>query len=1052
MSFYKTLSSNIWDFYPSIFSFSQSKKKRFLSVYGISNLSAKAFFMSDYVIKNKPKNIFFIIEKKSEAYEYLHLFKSFLGDLYTPIYKDDSIHPKDYEKQIFLFSNYLNSEKKHIFLLSRKQLSELYPNSKDLLLKKINLTKGVKLNINSFLKKLIKAGYKESLSKKYIEEGEFVRLGDFIKIYPLGFKNEIIIDLSFDVIEKISSKEKIFKNLEILPCGNEELDSSLPALVSNKDLFFIDEFDDLEEKIQNKILNSHAKTIENSVFPVNQEDALHLRFTSVLKFYMLGDFLNDLREKINAKWKIILVTKRFEEMKTLFLEDNIPYSLEFDKTANITLLDAEDSEFVPPSFQNPKEKILFLTDREVFNMQNSEKRSENNQDMTDFLTSLKKGDYVVHSDHGIGKFLGISKHTISNITNEYLEIEYLKNDKLFIPIAYCDKISRFITEDDKDLKLTRLGGKEWSKSKEKAKKESSIIAKDLLMLYAKREKAHAFQLDKDTEKMEEFESNFSYTPTPGQVVAIRDIKKDMESAKPMDRLVCGDVGFGKTEVAMRAAFKAVENGLQVAVIAPITILVDQHFKSFVGRMKDFSIKIEEISRFKTPLEQKKTLERLKKGKIDIIIGTHRLLSNDVKFHNLGLLIVDEEQRFGVKQKELIKNLKKNVHILTMTATPIPRTLNLALHNLRDISTITTPPPGRLPVITEVRKYSDMLIKSVIEKELDRNGQVYFLHNRVQTIESITDKLRLLIPSASFVIAHGQMNPHMLEDRINDFKNKKYDVLVSSTIIENGIDLSSANSMIINNADSFGLSQLHQLRGRIGRSNLQAYAYLLYSCDKLSFLSKKRLRAIVESSELGSGYKLSMRDLEIRGAGDVLGISQHGSVTSVGVNYFLKLLKKTLNDIEHVQKNNLSTKIEEEFESKVDIPLNAFIPSFFIPDTKEKIISYQRFAGYDNLQDVKEFALELSQEYGVLPVEVKNLVDILEIKLSAQQSFVKSVKVQDSNIELLLSNKVTAKEIMNLISTEPRWKISGNTLKIDKLYFGESFVEKIKNSLLILRGN
>ncbi|HIQ57687.1 TPA: transcription-repair coupling factor [Candidatus Gracilibacteria bacterium] len=1063
MSFSKELSEGIWDFFPKIKTLSVSKKKRFFSTYGLANISAKSFFVADYLRRHAPHHLFYIVEKKSEIIEYAHLFTSFLLNEYSTCYFGFSSVEKDIQRDKFLLANKIAKKQKTIFFLSREQAMDLYPHAISLSHKKFVLNTSDSLTHSVLFKKLETAGYKHSYSQQYLEEGEFIKKGEQIIIFPLGAKNEVVINFDFEVISRIDIIDSVqnmnilseIENIEILAVGNEEINSELLDLITAKDLLFIEEFSDLDEYFQKKLLQTPAKIIESSVFPINQVESLHLRFLSLLKFYNIPDFLNDLREKINTGWKIILVTKRFEEIKTIFEEENIPFSSHFDSISPIALVDAENAEFVPPSFQNQEEKILFLTDREVFQMKTQQKRSENNQDMNDFLSSLKAGDFVVHADHGIGKFLGIAEQEISGITREYLEVEYLKNDKLFVPIAYADKVSRYLTSEDSQPKLTRLGGKEWSKSQSKAKKETAEMAKELLELYAKREKAHAYQCDEDSEQMSQFEADFQYSPTPGQLAAIRDIKKDLEGKKPMDRLVCGDVGFGKTEVAMRAAFKAVENGLQVAVIAPITILVDQHYKNFKSRMGDFGIIIEEISRFKSVKEQKIILEKSKAGKIDILIGTHRLLSPDVKFHNLGLLIVDEEQKFGVKQKEKIKNMKKGVHILTMTATPIPRTLNLALHNLRDISTITTPPPGRLPILTEVRKFSDTLIVEVIKKELERKGQVYFLHNRVETIESMADKLRLLIPSASFVVAHGQLNSHELEDKIESFKSGKFDVLISSTIIENGIDLPNANTMIINNADRFGLSQLYQLRGRIGRSGRQAYAYLLYNQDKLPMDSKKRLRAIVEASELGSGFQLSMRDLEIRGAGDVLGISQSGTVNSIGVNHFLKLLNKEIKILEKQSKFDATDKgkkikLEEVVEDvQIEIPLNAFVPSFFIPSTKEKILIYQRFASIEGIETLHELSEELSEEYGRLPVEVRNLVKILEIKILAKKALVKAVKFQGDNVELHLAKSVTAKEIMQLLEEQPNWTISGSSLVLPQKQLGLDFVGVIEKALELL---
>jgi len=553
-----------------------------------------------------------------------------------------------------------------------------------------------------------------------------------------------------------------------------------------------------------------------------------------------------------------------------------------------------------------------------------------------------------------------------------------------------------------------------------------------LELYAKRAKSKGFAYEDDTGDQHAFEKGFPYQETPGQLKAIEDVKHDMESEYPMDRLVCGDVGFGKTEVAMRAAFKAVQDGKQVALLAPITILADQHYCTFRERMKDFPVRVEMLSRFRTPSQQRAILQRLRKGDIDIIIGTHRLLQDDVQFLNLRLVIIDEEQRFGVKQKEKFKEMRANVDILTLTATPIPRTLNLGLHKLRDITTITTPPPGRLPIITEVRKYSDALIRQAILTEIEREGQVYMLHNRVETIDAFADKLRELIPEATFVVGHGQLKPSALEERILAFKEGRFNVLVSSTIVENGIDLPRANTLIVNGAENFGLSQLYQLRGRVGRSKVQAYAYFLYHGQKLQEDAKKRLRAIVEACELGSGFQVAMRDLEIRGAGEILGASQSGAMQTVGVSHYLRMLKAAMDELKLGGKEAR----EEDVNVEILLPVEAMIPSFYVTDEQEKISVYQKLAGSEDENILAEFEEDLLEEYGAPPVPVRNLFAVLKLKMACRRAGVQRVKEEnvgkgEDEVVLTLVRWVTAKEIMQLLSKNPQWRISGSTLRIRK---------------------
>ncbi|QQR83596.1 transcription-repair coupling factor [Candidatus Peregrinibacteria bacterium] len=623
-----------------------------------------------------------------------------------------------------------------------------------------------------------------------------------------------------------------------------------------------------------------------------------------------------------------------------------------------------------------------------------------------------------------------------------------KMTRLFIPIDQADKVSKYVGGEDNEPQLTRLGSVEWKNATQKVKKETEKIAKELLELYAKRAQVKGFDYGADTEEQKAFEAAFPYEETPGQMKAINDVKNDMESKKPMDRLVCGDVGFGKTEVAMRAAFKAVQAGKQVALISPITILADQHFRTFQKRAAGFNVRIEMLSRFRSPKEQRVILEQMRKGNIDIVVGTHRLLQPDIKFFNLGLVIIDEEQRFGVKQKEVFKTMRTQVDILTLTATPIPRTLNLALNKLRDISTITTPPPGRLPVITEVRRYSDGLVIDAIEREIERGGQVYFLHNRVQTIESIANKLRLLLPKVRFIVAHGQLQPHDLESRIVEFKEGRADVLVSSTIVENGIDLPNANTLIVDDAENFGLAQLYQLRGRIGRGKTQAFAYFLYQSRQLRLDAKKRLRAIVDASELGSGFQIAMRDLEIRGAGDVLGVTQHGTIRVVGVNHFLRMLNKT---IDEMQSGKHDADAPDKPEVSIELPLEAYIPDQYIPDTKEKINVYQKMSSVDSAEFLNEFKEELVAQYGKFVLPVSNLFSVLEIKLLAKQAGVTSIKSvtlgnAGKQIVVQLSDQIKAEPIVKLLGYNAKWIISGDRLKIDLKDLGFNWILGLKENI------
>lgn len=705
---------------------------------------------------------------------------------------------------------------------------------------------------------------------------------------------------------------------------------------------------------------------------------------------------------------------------------------------------------LPSSFQNPDLKIIVVTDKDIAQINKEKKKIGSSSVYLDLLTSLKPNDLVVHADHGVARFLGLERKEVDEITKEYLKLGYAENDKLFVPIDQAEKVSKYIGDEAMAPKLTRLGSEEWATTTRKVRKEAQKIAKELLKLYAARRKAKGFKFSEDNKFQEQFEEKFPYEETPGQIKAIIDVKKDMERPMPMDRLVCGDVGFGKTEVAMRAAFKAVQDKKQVAFISPITILTDQHYRSFKKRMDEFHIRVEMLSRFRTPAEQKAIVKKIEKGEVDVIIGTHRLLQPDINFKDLGLVIIDEEQRFGVQQKEKLKEMRKEVDILTLTATPIPRTLNICLNKLRDISTITTPPPGRLPVITEVRKYSDTLIKEVITREIGRNGQAYILHNRVQTIDSFAAKLKQLMPNVRFIVAHGKLSTQELEKRIIAFKNGEFDVLVSSTIIENGIDLANANTLIVNNAEKFGLAQLYQLRGRVGRGKTQAYAYFLYHGQRLKLDAKKRLRAIVEASELGSGFQIAMKDLEIRGAGEVLGASQSGTMAVVGISHFMRMLNKAVDDLE----SGRTTEDGEEIkEVAIELPINAYIPDTYIVNSRDKINAYQKLSSADNTEYLNEIKEDLEREYGKLPSEVSNLLRVIELKQLSKNAHLTNVKAENSpltkggkQIVLTMSDKVRPENIGSLLDYNDKWMISGTKLKIAIEDLGAHWFQELAGSI------
>ena len=589
------------------------------------------------------------------------------------------------------------------------------------------------------------------------------------------------------------------------------------------------------------------------------------------------------------------------------------------------------------------------------------------------FTDLKTGDYVVHEDHGVGIYRGTTRIQSEGTWRDYLLIQYNGNDKLYVPVEQLDRVQRYIGNPNQPPKLNNLGGGEWARQKGKVKESLKTLAFDLKALYAERTQNTGFAFSPETAWQREFEDEFPWELTPDQAQSVREINRDMESDRNMDRLLCGDVGYGKTEVSLRAAFKAVMDNKQVALLAPTTILVQQHYNTIVKRFRHTGARIDFLSRFRTAKEQKQVLARLAEGEIDILIGTHRMLAKDVKFKDLGLLIVDEEQRFGVAHKEIIKNLKRQVDVLTLSATPIPRTLHMSMVGIRDMSVLETPPEERMPVQTVVTEYSDALIRDAILREVSRGGQVYFLYNRVRSIESFYGRLRALVPEARIGVAHGQMREHALEDVMMDFYAGSYDVLLCTTIIESGLDVPSANTLIVFDAERFGLSQLYQLRGRVGRSNRQAYAYFTVRTDHLlTETAQQRLEAIREFTEFGARFRIAMRDLEIRGAGNILGPEQHGHLATVGYDMYCKLMEETLSEVQ-------GRSVQHELETRVDLRVDAFLPTDYVADEKQRMEMYKRIASVATEEDRADITDELIDRYGDLPAVVETLLDVSQLR-------------------------------------------------------------------------
>ena len=641
------------------------------------------------------------------------------------------------------------------------------------------------------------------------------------------------------------------------------------------------------------------------------------------------------------------------------------------------------------------EKIVLITETEIFQKKVKRKirrQTISNAERLKNYNELEKGDYVVHQVHGIGQYLGLETIEISGVHRDYVSIQYQNGDRISIPVDQIQMLSKYVASDGKPPKINKLNDGRFQKAKQKVRQEVEDIAEDLIQLYAERSQLQGFAFTPDDENQEAFDQAFPYVETDDQIRSIQEIKKDMESSSPMDRLLVGDVGFGKTEVAMRAAFKAVKDHKQVAVLVPTTVLAQQHYANFKERFEALPVEVDVLSRFRSRAEQKETLEKLKKGQVDILIGTHRLLSKDVEFADLGLIVIDEEQRFGVKHKETLKELKKKVDVLTLTATPIPRTLHMSMLGIRDLSVIETPPTNRYPVQTYVLETNPTIIRDAIRREMDRGGQVYYLYNKVDTIEQKVSELQELVPEASIGFVHGQMSEVRLENTLMDFIEGEYDILVTTTIIETGVDIPNANTLFIENADHMGLSTLYQLRGRVGRSNRIAYAYLMYRPDKtLTEVSEKRLEAIKGFTELGSGFKIAMRDLSIRGAGNILGASQSGFIDSVGFEMYSQLLEAA------IEKKQGKEKKRQKGNAELNLQIDAYIPSDYIFDERQKIEIYKRIREIQIQEDYELLQDELIDRFGEYPDVVAYLLEIGFIKSYLDQVFVKVVDRKDNQL-------------------------------------------------------
>lgn len=758
--------------------------------------------------------------------------------------------------------------------------------------------------------------------------------------------------------------------------------------------------------------------------------------------------ISDIKDKKAGGYKILILsgTRPRGERLVNTLRDN-----DIESSYRDVIHEIKDGEVIITfgsvlrGFEYPELKLCVISDKEVFGeaKRKLSTKVQNKKGISKIksFTELKPGDYVVHVNHGIGVYKGIKQLEIQGNIKDYLELSYDADDKLYVPVEQLDMVQKYIGSEGNSPKVNKLGSDQWIKAKNKVKKSIQEIAEDLVKLYAVRSTVKGYSYSKDTDWQRQFEEEFPYDETPDQLTAIDDIKKDMESDKPMDRLLCGDVGYGKTEVAVRAAFKAVTEGKQVAFLVPTTILAQQHYNNMVQRFSDFPFKIDMISRFRTPAQQKKTMQAVKEGNVDILIGTHRILQKDISFKDLGLLIIDEEQRFGVTHKEKMKEFKKNVDVLTLSATPIPRTLHMSLVGVRDISVIETPPEERYPIQTYVVEYNDQLIRDAILRELNRGGQVYFVHNRVEYIQEMANYVAKLVPEAKVSIAHGQMGERELEKVIVEFMKGESDILVSTTIIETGMDIQNVNTMIIYDADKFGLSQLYQLRGRVGRTNRIAYCYLTYRKDKvLTEVAEKRLRAIKDFTELGSGFKIALKDLEIRGAGNMMGSAQHGHMAAVGYDMYCRMLEDMVKLIKGDIKN-------EPVETTVEVKVDAYIPNGYISDETQKIEVYKKIAAVNSPEDMSEIQDELIDRFSDIPASVQNLINIAYMRSIAKSLGIEEIKELKEEVTMQFAGQERIDQnIVKYVVSKYR-KIATFKFGTEKPVLGFRFVDVKKEEMV-----
>ena len=891
-------------------------------------------------------------------------------------------------------------------------------------------------NVENICKKIEEKSYPKSVQEKVNDDIYQIKNGDFLTKIDKYFdcfyeKTDTLLDylqddciIFIDEISKVKARaENITKDNTNLIKDLTEKNKIVPGILTQ-----MSDYIKFSERLQNK----QTVYLEKQDVGFVDKQSMHAKrngysfsYREVNFFRSSMDLLfQELQEAIKRGKQTVILggsEENCKKLSNLLLEKNIPniYKSFLEDDLTLGVVNITSGAF-STGFEFFDANLLVISTEELFENKPVKKirtPSAFKEGEVVVFADLKVGDYIVHRSHGIGQFIGVNTIKADGITKDYIKLKYKDDDILYVPTNSLDNIRKYIGPEKVGPRLNKLGSKEWDKTKAKVKNNLREVAEELIQLYAKRQKMEGYAFSKDTPWQKEFEDSFKYVETDDQLRCIEEVKKDMEKPKPMDRLLCGDVGYGKTEVAIRAAFKATIDGKQVVYLVPTTVLAGQQYEEFKERMKDYPIRIELLNRFKTKKEQDDIVKRLELGEVDILVGTHRVLSKDVKFKNLGLLIIDEEHRFGVKAKEKIKEMKNSIDVLTMTATPIPRTLHMSIVGMRDMSVIYEPPHNRKPVQTYVLEYDDEVIKEAITRELEKGGQVFYLFNNVEGIEKKALEISNLVEEASVEYAHGKMTGNQLENIMQEFIDGKCNVLVCTTILESGIDIPNANTIIVENADRLGLAQLYQIRGRVGRSDKQAYAYITYKRDKmLTEVADKRLKAIKEFTEFGSGFKIAMRDLEIRGAGSLMGEIQHGHMDQIGYDMYCELLDQVVKEIK-------GEKVVEEIDVQIDLDVTSYIPDEYIENASQKIEIYQNIALCKNEDDIQNVTDEILDRYGQMPDEIENLLDIARIKILAREKVILKISQKRENILFYFDN-----ETFNFDIVDKLMKIYRNRIK------------------------